>query len=182
MKNSLDVISVSAFDKPVETTANVPGSKSYSLRALFIAALCEKKPKITGLLKSDDTSAMKECLKSIKYGGKLNARDSGTTARFMIAMCCISPGTQIITGSTGLKKRPVAELADALQELGAEIEYLEKDGFLPLRISSSELSGRSVKISGKTSSQYLSALLLIAPTLKDGLQINVAGNQISKPY
>lgn len=167
----------------VSTSVKVPGSKSYSLRALFIAALCEGQASIDGLLKGEDSEAMKDCIETLGQGEqKLDARESGTTARFMAALCCISTGTQILTGASGLKKRPVADLVDGLRQLGAKIEYIEKEGSLPLKISSSELVGGTVNISGEVSSQYLSALLLIAPKLKNGLVINISGKQISRPY
>lgn len=179
----LKTIGIEPVAKPFESVVDVPGSKSYSLRALFIAALTEAEINIKGLLEGDDSEAMQDCLKAVRNGKtELNARESGTTARFMAARCCISPGRQILTGAPGLKKRPIADLVDGLRELGAKIKYLEKEGCLPIEISSSSLSGTSVTLRGEISSQYISAMLLIAPALKEGLTINVSGRQISKPY
>ncbi len=183
MKNSLDIISVSPLDKPVETTVKVPGSKSYSLRALLISTLCENKFEIKNLLDSEDTVAMQNCLMALKNNDtKLDANESGLTARFMTALACISPGVQTITGAASLQKRPIKDLVDALRQLGANIEYLGKDGFLPLKIISSEPTEYKVTLKGDVSSQYLSALMLIAPKLEKGLVIEVKGKQISKPY
>ncbi len=167
----------------VNATVKVPGSKSYTLRALFIAALCDSMPELTGMLESDDAKAMRNCLENIKEDGKeLFAGESGITARFMTALACISKGNNKITGAPTLLKRPIRDLVEALRQLGAKIEYQEKEGFLPLIVQSSDLSGKEVKISGRTSSQYLSALLLIGPYIKSGLEITVEDEQISKPY
>lgn len=179
----MKIAEVSKLNSPAEATVVVPGSKSYTLRALFVAALCESEPKLTGLLESKDTSAMRDCLEDIKSGkDRLSAEESGITARFVTALACISPGKQQITGESSLLKRPIGDLVEALRQLGADIEYAEKEGFLPIAVSSDQLSGSEVTISGQTSSQYLSALLLIAPILEKGLEIHIEGKQISKPY
>lgn len=179
----MNIAEISKLKIPVETTVVTPGSKSYTLRALFIAALCDSSPKITGLLESNDTSAMQDCLKDMLSGKEeIFVDESGITARFMTTLACITPGQQQITGKPSLLKRPVKDLVDTLRQLGAGIEYMEEEGFLPIKIFSDNLTGNKVTISGQTSSQYLSALLLIAPTLKGGLQITVDGKQISKPY
>lgn len=179
----MNIAAISKLRLPVEATVTVPGSKSYTLRALFVAALCDSEPKLTGLLESKDTEAMQNCLRDIKNGQEeLSAGESGITARFITALACITPGNQRISGKAGLLKRPIGDLVEALRQLGAKIEYVETEGFLPITVSSGSLSGSKVAISGQTSSQYLSALLLIAPVLKGGLEINVDGKQISKPY
>lgn len=183
MKISLDTARIEPVSKPFEETVSVPGSKSYSLRALFISALCDKPFKINDLLDSDDVNAMKRCLEALS--GKridIDAGESGLTARFMIALACLNPGVQIITGASGLQKRPVKDLVDALRSLGADIEYVRRDGYLPVEVKSSELKGGKVALKGDVSSQYLSALLLIAPRLENGLAINIHGKQTSKPY
>lgn len=179
----MKIAKILPIEKPTEVAVSVPGSKSYSLRALLISALCRKNFQISNLLSSDDTSAMQNCLRQIQDGkSQLDVNESGLTARFIIALACITPGEQVITGAPGIEKRPINDLVNALIQLGANIEYSEKDGFLPVRIMSSNLSNDKVDIAGNVSSQYLSALLLIAPTLENGLEINIVGEQISKPY
>lgn len=180
----------------------IPGSKSYTNRALFIAALIPGKVRITNPLVSDDTEAMISCLQAlgievirqpsyIEVAGDISATKdqdyeldaglSGITLRFMIALCSVIPGRQTLGGQAGLKQRPVGDMVKSLQSLDADIEYLGESGYPPVRINSSGLSTGIVKLSGSESSQYLSALLMIAP-LADGLAIQVAGELISKPY
>lgn len=179
----MDMASIEPLLNPAEATVKVPGSKSYSLRALLIAALCEEEVKINNLLESDDTRAMQSCLESLKsQRTDIDVKDSGLTARFITALACITPGEQTIDGSTSSQKRPIKDLVDGLRELGADIEYIAKEGFLPLKVTSSGLSGRKISLKGDISSQYLSALLLIAPGLKNGLLIEIDGMQISRPY
>jgi 3-phosphoshikimate 1-carboxyvinyltransferase len=183
MYGRIETASLSPISKIDNATLRVPGSKSYSLRALLISALCEKEIKIKNLLDSDDTLAMKNCLENLKNKQTdLTAQESGLTARFITVLACVSPGVQTISGTPGLQKRPIKDLVDALRQLSAEIEYTERDGFLPLKVKSSELTGSKVNLKGDVSSQYLSALLLIGPTLENGLVIELRGEQISKPY
>jgi 3-phosphoshikimate 1-carboxyvinyltransferase len=180
----------------------IPSSKSYTNRALIIASLIEGEVKIINPLISDDTKVMIGCLKElgieikessgeIRVIGdvgkirqreyKLNAGLSGTTIRFLLALCCVIPGIKIIQGEESLNKRPIGELAGALKDLGAKIEYLEKSGYPPLRITSDKLTSDYTRLHGDISSQFFSALLMIAP-LVGKLEIDVIGNQISKPY
>ncbi|HEX5456299.1 MAG TPA: 3-phosphoshikimate 1-carboxyvinyltransferase [Candidatus Saccharimonadales bacterium] len=188
---------------PFETAVEVPGSKSYTNRALLAAALSETPVKITGALLSDDTKSMSRCLnklgikiditndefivkgsiKDIKDKDfELNAGLSGITIRFITALCSIVPGKQIITGEEGLNNRPIGDLVEALRSLGADITYLGKEGFPPIKVSSSSLNKSKARISGGTSSQFLSALLLISPLLKTPAEIKIEGKQISAPY
>lgn len=179
----LKTAAIFPLSRPVEAEINVPGSKSYSIRALMISALCKNNFKIHNLLESEDTKAMQNCIEALQAKRiDIEAEESGLTARFMTALACITPGTQIISGKPSLQKRPVKDLVNALRGLGANIEYMDKDGFLPLKVISSELTGNSITIFGGVSSQYVSALLLIAPLLKNGLTINIKGNLVSKPY
>lgn len=161
----------------------IPGSKSYSLRALFIAELSKSSVTLNNLLDSDDTKAMQNALKSLRENKPdIFVSESGITARFLTALACITPGSHTIYGESSLNSRPIKDLVEALKQLGADIEYLEKNGYPPVRISSDKLKSNTLKISGGTSSQYLSALLLIAPLLENGLVIEVEGEQTSKPY
>jgi 3-phosphoshikimate 1-carboxyvinyltransferase len=183
-------------------TVEIPGSKSYTNRALIMASLTQGETRIVNPLISDDTDAMINCLKEfgikirklgnsfivendvseLKDGNyELNANLSGTTIRFILALSCIIPGTKRISGGDGLHKRPIGDLVNALRQLGATIEYENKVGFPPLVVKSQQLSSHLVKLNGTISSQYLSAILMIAPLI-NGLTIEVTGNQISKSY
>ena len=161
----------------------IPGSKSYSLRALFIAELSKSFVTLNNLLDSNDTKAMQNALKNLRENKPdIFVSESGITARFLTALACITPGSQTIYGESSLNSRPIKDLVEALKQLGADIEYLEKNGYPPIKISSDNLPNNSLKISGETSSQYLSALLLIAPLLENGLVVEVEGEQTSRPY
>lgn len=173
----------------------VLGSKSYTNRALILAALTQGPVYLHNPLFCDDTEAMIDCLQMLgiaierksdllivhgdisqvregKY--QLFARSSGTTMRFMLALLCLVPGLKTISGSRRLNERPMEDLVCALRQLGAKIEDKQ--------ILSSSLFGKSVQLQGDISSQFCSALLMIAPYLPDGLTISTLGNKISKPY
>lgn len=171
------------MNKHEETQVKVSGSKSYSLRALFVSALCEDEFKIKNLLESDDTQTMQDCLRALKSRTTdIDVKDSGLSARFITTLACVTPGVQTIDGSASSQKRPIKDLVDSLRQLGADIVYISKEGFLPLKVTSSELLGGKISLNGSVSSQYLSALLLIAPKLKEGLVVEIDGKQISRPY
>ncbi len=120
------------------------------------------------------------CVEEKEYN--LYAHDSGTTVRFMLALLCLVPGVKIIQGSKRLNERPIEDLVDGLRRLGAEIEYTGQKGQLPVKVTSSKITGRSVRVKGDISSQFLSALLLISPYAPAGLTIRLEGGLISKPY
>ena len=107
---------------------------------------------------------------------------AGTAMRFLTAFLAVSEGSFLLTGTERMKQRPIGILVEALRQLGAEIDYLEETGFPPLRIVGKSLDGGTVEISGEVSSQYISALLMIAPTLRNGLEINMIGDIVSRPY
>ena len=99
----------------------------------------------------------------------IDIKAAGTAMRFLTAYFSVTPGTRIITGTERMKQRPIGILVDALRELGADIEYVEKEGFPPLRITGTTITRSHITLPGNVSSQYISALLMIASTLKDGL-------------
>ena len=107
---------------------------------------------------------------------------AGTAMRFLTAYLSVTPGTRIITGTERMQQRPIRILVDALRELGAQIEYAGKEDFPPLRITGTELTGEEISLAGNVSSQYISALLMIGPILKNGLRLNLTGEIISRPY
>ncbi|MCW5924803.1 MAG: 3-phosphoshikimate 1-carboxyvinyltransferase [Saprospiraceae bacterium] len=162
------------------------GSKSISNRALIALALAGTVPTdwLTNLSTSKDTLTLLRLLS--QPGDTFDAGDAGTTFRFLTAYLALQPGTQVLTGSARMRERPVGSLVAALRDLGADIEYLEKEGYPPLRIGAMKLAKHTsrplVRIHAGTSSQFLSALLLIAPYLPHGLQLVPEGNLVSRPY
>ncbi|MGB3344862.1 MAG: 3-phosphoshikimate 1-carboxyvinyltransferase [Aequorivita sp.] len=163
---------------PVKIT--IGGSKSESNRLLILQALY---PNITieNLSESDDTELLRAALKF--QNGTVDVHHAGTAMRFLAAYFAITDGLDIrLIGSKRMHERPIGILVDALEHLGADIEYLENEGFPPLRIRGKKLLKREVKIQANVSSQYISALMLIAPKLINGLKINLEGEVSSLPY
>lgn len=162
------------------------GSKSIANRALIIQALCKTPFKIHKLSNSKDTVTLQKLLKqhTDKQSDTYDTGAAGTTYRFMTAYLALQEGTQVLTGSERMKERPIGVLVTALKSLGANIEYIEKDGYPPLRIHTPSNFGTNnqVSISAGTSSQYISALLMIAPTLPHGLELTLEGKIVSRPY
>jgi len=170
----------------IEGTITLNGSKSIANRALIIQALCKQPLVIHNLSNSKDTVTLKVLLEQLKQTDNtvFDAGAAGTTYRFMTAFLAIQEGTQILTGTERMKQRPIGVLVKALQQLGADIEYLEKEGYPPLKINAPKELGnvQELSISAGTSSQYISALLLIAPTLPNGLALTLEGKIVSRPY
>jgi 3-phosphoshikimate 1-carboxyvinyltransferase len=158
----------------------LPASKSISNRALILNALCKNPYPIENLSDSDDTVVLLTALQS--PGPDFDIGAAGTSMRFLTAYFAQLEGIRTITGSERMKNRPIGVLADALQRLGAGIEYLEKEGFPPLRIHGKKLKGGTITLDGGVSSQYISALMMIAPCLEQGLEIHLEGAIISQPY
>lgn len=157
------------------------GSKSISNRVLIIQALCNTDFKIDALANANDTELLAHLLKSTD--DVLDAGPAGTTFRFMTAYLTLFGGNRILTGSERMKQRPIKVLVDACRKLGASINYLENEGFPPLNIISGTISGgKQLAIPANTSSQYISALLLIAPILSGGLSLELTGKIVSRPY
>ena len=167
--------------KVVECEIDLPASKSISNRLLIIQALCKQEFKTTNLSNSVDTKSLQRALKSTATNIDVGA--AGTSFRFLTAYLSTLVGNRfILTGSNRMKERPIKELVNALLELGVEIKYLEKSGFPPLEIIGTNIKENKISIDGKISSQFISALLLIAPTLKNGIELNISGEIVSKPY
>ena len=161
-------------------TIQISGSKSETNRVLLLQALYPK-IYIENESDSDDSKVMKEALKQRK--GVINIHHAGTAMRFLTAFFAIQNENEVIlTGSPRMKERPVQILVDALCHLGADILYLENQGFPPLKIRGNKLTINEVEMPANVSSQYISALLLIAPFLDNGLKIKLIGNVTSAPY
>ena len=172
---------VSKPDRHIKGEITPERSKSICNRALIIQALCEEDFSIEPLSNSKDSETLQKLLAS--NDPILDAGAAGTTFRFMTAFLSTQQGIYELTGSERMKERPIGILVDALRTLGAHIEYLEKDGFPPLKISGTNLDRSDVvEIKGNISSQYISALLMIAPTLPNGLTIDITGEISSRPY
>jgi 3-phosphoshikimate 1-carboxyvinyltransferase len=171
---------ISHTSKSINADLILPPSKSISNRALIIQALCQSKPKLLNLSKSSDTQSLVQALQTTSK--TIDVGDAGTSMRFITAYLSQQEGSYILTGSDRMKERPIGHLVEALNSIGADINYLEKDGFPPLAINGKALEGGKVDISTSVSSQFVSALLLIAPTLKKGLSLSLKGELLSKPY
>ena len=167
--------------KNIKCLIDLPPSKSISNRLLIIKSLCKEDLKIKNLSLCDDTIVLKNGLK--KNHGKIDIGHAGTSLRFLTAYFAIQKNREyILTGSNRVKERPIKELVDALRTLGAKIEYLQNEGFAPLKISGAELVGKEIEINGNISSQFISALLLVAPSIKNGLSLKIKGNLVSSSY
>lgn len=165
----------------INTAIDLPASKSISNRLLIIQALCDCDFNIANLSDSDDTIVLVDALKATN--NTIDIGHAGTSMRFMTAYLSTQPNRiTTITGSERMKKRPISVLVDALRQLGAEIDYLENEGYPPLKIHGKTLNGNHVEIDGSVSSQYISALLMIAPTLSGGLHIKLKNDIISRAY
>lgn len=158
----------------------LPASKSISNRLLILSALCGSNRTPDNLSDSDDTQVLLSALRSDLSHVDIGA--AGTAMRFLTAYLATRPGAHVLTGSERMKKRPIALLVDALRRLGATIDYLGEEGFPPLKIVGGGLSGGELSLPGNVSSQYVSALIMIAPTLRGGLRLTLEGDVVSVPY
>ncbi|MFU2059596.1 3-phosphoshikimate 1-carboxyvinyltransferase [Avibacterium volantium] len=193
----------------VEGEINLPGSKSLSNRALLLAALAKGTTRVKNLLDSDDIRHMLNALQAlgVKYqlsqdkreckiegvggafqwqgGLSLYLGNAGTAMRPLSAALCLKgevPAEIILTGEPRMKERPIKHLVDALRQVGANISYLENEGYPPIAIQNSGLKGGKVQIDGSISSQFLTALLMAAPLAEGDMEIEIIGDLVSKPY
>ncbi|MDB3927574.1 3-phosphoshikimate 1-carboxyvinyltransferase, partial [Flavobacteriaceae bacterium] len=158
----------------------ISGSKSESNRLLILNSIYGNL-KIDNLSNSDDTVILDKYITSLE--NQIDVHHAGTAMRFLTALLSIKTNKQfVITGSNRMKERPIKILVDALNKLGANISYCDKNGYPPLLIKGQEIVGGEISLSSQISSQYISALMLIAPILKKGLLINLEGKITSKPY
>ncbi len=171
---------VKAPKAAIRASIQLPASKSISNRALILNALSYSPYAIKNLSDSDDTNVLDEALRS--NGHDFDIKAAGTAMRFLTAFLSKIVGEWTITGTERMKNRPIKLLVDALNSLGAKIEYIEEEGYPPLRIFGSALHGGEISLSGNVSSQYISALLMIAPLMEKGLIVHLEGKVISVPY
>jgi 3-phosphoshikimate 1-carboxyvinyltransferase len=164
---------------PIKADIVLPPSKSISNRLLILNALANHHGHPDNLAVCDDTRVLK---KALDGGNSFDLHAAGTAMRFLSAFCALTPGEWFLTGSARMKQRPIAVLVDALRGLGASIDYVEQEGFPPLKIRGGLLTGGELTLPGDVSSQYLSALLMIAPKLQRGLTLHIQGDIVSLPY
>jgi 3-phosphoshikimate 1-carboxyvinyltransferase len=200
-----EVIDIATVNRPVDGTARVPGSKSITNRALLIAALAEGESVLTGALFSDDTRYMAEALNAVGIdvvaddigeqftvkgsGGHIPAAkanifvgNSGTTMRFLTAALALGQGTYRVDGIPRMRQRPIKPLIDALNDLGGNVVSEEGTGCPPVVVEANGLRGGRVAVSGDTSSQYFTGLLIAGPYAEQGIEIEAIGDLVSKPY
>ena len=165
----------------IQGEVQLNGSKSISNRVLIIDALCNHQLQLENISNADDTVFLQQILQS--NDAVLDAGAGGTTFRFLTAYLSTQEGREVVlTGSERMQQRPIKILVDALLQLGADISYVNKEGFPPLRIRGKKLKGGKISLPADTSSQYITALLLIAPTLQEGLTLELIGKIVSVPY
>ena len=174
-------IKVSAPAHPIDCKILLPSSKSISNRALIINALGKGTYQPENLSECDDTQVMVRALQA-GTDETIDIMAAGTAMRFLTAYLSVTPGKRIITGTQRMQQRPIQVLVNALRELGANINYTANEGYPPLEITGSSLDKERISLPGNISSQYISALLMIAPTLTHGLTIQLTGEIISRAY
>lgn len=175
------MIEISNSNQPIVGDLNITGSKSESNRWLILQAIFNGLLSIQNLSNSKDTQVLQQALSS--NDSKINIGHAGTAMRFLTAYFAIQPGREVLlTGSDRMQERPIKPLVDALLSMGAAISYVKNEGYPPLLIKGKEITQDFVNIQADVSSQYITALMLIAPSLPNGLTIYFKGELTSKPY
>ncbi|UCD75109.1 MAG: 3-phosphoshikimate 1-carboxyvinyltransferase [Phycisphaerales bacterium] len=197
-----DPLPIKPLNRSFDVTITPPGSKSITNRAYVLAALAGGESRIVRPLRSDDCDYLLNALATLgaqaqwdgpdvviqgvsgrfPRGGEVNLGDGGAPARFMIAAACLALEPVVVDGSERMRQRPVSELVDFLRQLGADVAYVQEDGHLPVRVSPSMLGGDDLEIGRTQSSQFISALLQIAPCLPFPLKLWFEGETTSWPY
>lgn len=185
---NVDKLTLSHPSKEIQSTITLTGSKSESNRALIIRELSNGTVKVENLSEAADTVGMQAALSAVKTADASTATTidigpAGTAMRFLSTFLQTQSGNFVLTGTQRMKERPIGLLVDALTAIGADISYIENEGFPPLRIKGPfTQSSNQVSIPGDISSQYISSLLLSAPSFPQGLQLNILGELTSRPY
>lgn len=205
MRTVVETIEILPVVKPIDAVVRLPGSKSYTNRALVIAALARGESRIEQALFSDDTRYMIESLRALGIpvaanaselamtatgtdgtiplaSGDLFVGNAGTAARFLTAVVALGKGSYRIDGVSRMRERPIGPLLDALRQLGVNALSIHGNDCPPVTISTTGLHGGPVAIDGDVSSQFISALLLVAPCTAVGIDLIVRGNLVSKPF
>ena len=195
------MLPITPFEAPIEAVVSVPGSKSLTNRALIVSSLAQGKSRLSNVLHSDDTRYMMSHLRTLGVtlqaaedqvevegrGGEffpvqaaLFCGNAGTTVRFLTALCALVPGVQIVSGDERMQARPIQGLVEALAALGVDIKAV--NGCPPVTVGSGMLRGGGVRVQANLSSQYLSALLMVAPYAQRPVTLEVAGDLVSETY
>lgn len=195
-------VNLQPLAKPFKQTVEIPSCLSYNIRALDIAAQIKGTVRVDNALKCDDTAAMVNILRTIgievveaetyfdvvgdisqvkESEYTLDVNLSGRTARFALPLLCLVPGVKILTGAEPFLKRPMKGQIDGLLQMGAKIEYLGKEGCLPVKITSTGLSPGKIVMDGSISAQFPAGIMAIAPSIGP-VEIEIEGNQASKPW
>ena len=165
----------------IEGEIDLPASKSISNRVLLLNALCATPGRLSNLAQCDDTDAVLSALAQ-PDASEVNIGAAGTAMRFLTAYFATREGREVvIEGTERMRQRPIGVLVDALRQLGADIEYVEAEGYPPLKITGKRLHGGALTVSGSVSSQYITAILLIAPVI-GGIALTIEGEIMSRPY
>lgn len=198
-------LSIEPFTRPFKRVFSPPGSKSLTNRAMVLAALSEGPCRLHGALFADDTRVMIEGLRRLGFGvetdepkaeitvtgrgglvpstrAEIFCGNSGTTIRFLTALCTLGKGQYLLDGIERMRQRPIGPLASMLRNLGARIESVMNEGYPPVQVMADGLPGGIVRYGSETSSQYLSAVLQVAPYMRHELRVNLVGKQTSWPY
>jgi 3-phosphoshikimate 1-carboxyvinyltransferase len=201
----MDELLIEPFSRPFQATMSPPGSKSLTNRALVLAALGEGESRLENVLFADDTLVMLDCLGRLGFspridresnsvtidgrGGRIPVNDaelfcgnSGTTIRFLTAMCALGHGRFNLDGIPRMRQRPIGPLADLLKNLGARVEYVMESGFPPVNVLADGLPGGRCRFGTSTSSQFLSAVLQVAPYARHEVRVDLESPQTSWPY
>ncbi len=182
---------IQAPDKSIEGQIHLPGSKSIANRLLLMRALSGQSFPLINLPGCDDTLLMTRLLDTISHSVKgaatrdpviLDCGNTGTALRFLLPYLCLLPGRWILTGTERMKQRPMGSLVHAMRSLGARVAFIEKEGFPPVQIHGRLLEGGSVSLDPSESSQFVSALLMIAPILDKGMELRLSKTPVSEPY
>ena len=202
---ALDALAIQPVAGPVIGAIRPPGSKSLTNRALILAALAQGRTRLTGVLDSKDTQVMIESLRRLGLpveqdliaktieltgcGGQISAKgadlwleNSGTSIRFLTALCCLGEGQFRLDGNARMRERPIAPLVKALQQAGVNIDCELGTDCPPVLIKANGLKGGAWSVAGHLSSQYLSALLMTAPCAQTDVELSVTGHLVSRPY
>jgi 3-phosphoshikimate 1-carboxyvinyltransferase len=195
------MLPITPFEAPIDAVLSVPGSKSLTNRALVVSSLAEGKSRLSNILHSDDTRYMMSHLRTLGImlqasddhveiegrGGEFSpvqaslfCGNAGTTVRFLTALCALVPGAQIVTGDQRMQARPIRDLVIALSGLGVDVESV--NDCPPVTVRSGTLRGDRVRVQANLSSQYLSALLMVAPYAQQPVSLEVAGDLVSETY
>ncbi|NVN19730.1 3-phosphoshikimate 1-carboxyvinyltransferase [Muricauda sp. HICW] len=167
-------------NRKIQKSIAITGSKSETNRSLLLQALFPNL-KIENLSNSDDGEVMQKGL--VKSKGEVDIHHAGTAMRFLTGYFATQEGKQVVlTGSQRMQERPIKVLVDALRSLGADIEYVKEEGYPPLKITGKKLEKSSVSLPANISSQYISSLLLVAPSLQNGIELELVGKITSVPY